>query len=144
MIPPVLWHASRADIDRPTLAGRTVGDNHQNSGLGLWCAAKPARYIAGFGATIFALTLVDHPRVKRLTIRELAAMGKPLNEPGQPGSREWFEEQGRQWAQQFDVVALVESSGEVAQAIVLSDSAIVGCERMTASDFLESVATAER
>ncbi len=133
----VLWHASRANIDRPTLAGRTVGTNHANSGLGLFCATEPASYIAGFGATVFALTLHQPLRVKRLSIRELAALG---NQPGDGPSglvdRAWFENLGRQWAQDFDVVALVESSGVVAQAIVLRDEAIAGCHRQTATEFL--------
>lgn len=140
MLPPVLWHASRASIDRPTLAGRTVGDNHANSGLGLFCATEPADYIAGFGATIFALTLVPDPQVMQLTIRELSKMGMPSESPGDPGSREWFEEQGRQWSKEFDAVALVEASGEVHQAIVLRDSAVVACEKMSLEHYLNVVA----
>lgn len=139
MLPPVLWHASRAAIDRPTLAGRTVGDNHANSGLGLFCATEPADYIARFGATIFALTLVDSPRIMPLTIQELSKMGMPMALHGETGSREWFEQQGREWAKEYDAVALVEASGEIHQAIVLRDSAIVACAKMSVEDYLRAV-----
>ena len=140
MLPPVLWHAGRASIERPTLAGRTVGDHHANSGLGLFCATEPADYIAGFGATIFALTLKPDPCVMQLTIRELSRMGWKEDAPGYPQSREWFEQQGREWAQEFDAIALVESSGEIKQAIVLRDCAIVACTKMSVEDYLETVA----
>lgn len=86
----ILWHASRADIDRPTIAGRTVGENHANSGLGLFCATAPHSYIAGFGHHIHALTIKDDPRVLTIFVRELAAMGpKGLDEEA---SRAWFEQ----------------------------------------------------
>ena len=65
MTPTKLWHASRADIARPTISGRTVGDHHDNSGLGLFCATAPEAYIANFGPYIFELDLVDDLRVKR-------------------------------------------------------------------------------
>ena len=50
-LPRRLWHASRANIERPTIAGRTEGENHANSGLGIYCATEPASYIASFGAS---------------------------------------------------------------------------------------------
>lgn len=145
MIPSVLWHASRAEMDRPTLAGRTVGDNHNNSGLGLYCATAPDGYIARFGSTIFALTLIPEPRVMELTIRELAALGRSMawSESGSTGSRAWFEELGRKWSEAFDVVALRESSGEIAQAIVLRDDAVVSCERFSAKEYLTQISTRE-
>jgi len=139
--PSKLWHAGRADIVQPTVAGRSVGNNHENSGLGLYCATVPARYITGFGETVFGLTIKSNPRVLSLSIRELAEMGQGRD--GCPRSREWFEAQGRRWSEDFDVVALVESSGAITQAIVLLDDAIVGCEKFAAKDYLERIATVD-
>lgn len=133
-----LWHASRAHIDRPTIAGRTEGDNHANSGLGLFCATTAAEYITGFGATVHELTLAPDVRVMRLTIRELAKMG--MDEQGNFRTRAQFDQLGRQWAKGYDLIELEESSGDVAQAIVLNDAAIVACKAMTAEEFLASLA----
>ena len=134
--PRRLWHASRANIERPTLAGRTEGENHANSGLGIYCATKPASYIASFGAFIHELTLRPDARVMRMTIGELSAMGWVK---GEPRERDWFEQEGRRLGQSFDLIELVEISGKVEQAIVLNDSAILECSVQSATDFLASL-----
>ena len=134
-LPTVLWHASRANIERPTIANRTEGDNHANSGLGLWCATGPHDYIAGFGATVFALTLVPNARVKEMSLSELVKLGRDE-------SREWFDALGREWSQSFDVVSLVERTGEACQAIVLNDAAIASVKRFTQEAFLAEHAQA--
>lgn len=131
----VLWHASRAVVDRPTLAGRTEGENHANSGLGLFCATGPHSYIGGFGAAIYALTLKDEPRITQMSIRELMEMGR---EGPIVRSRAWFEAEGQRLAHAFDVIELVELGGFVSQAIVLRDDAIVAVKRMTSEAFLQT------
>lgn len=134
--PRRLWHASRANIDRPTIAGRTEGENHANSGLGIYCATEPASYIASFGAFIHELTLHPEVRVMRMTISELSAMGWAK---GEPRERDWFEQEGRRLGQSFDLIELIEISGRADQAIVLNDSAIVACSVQSAADFLASL-----
>lgn len=137
--PRVVWHASRADIPCPTLAGRTVGDNHDNSGLGLYCATAPHAYIAGFGGHVFALTLSPDVRCMRLPIAELARMGRGPEER----DRAWFEAEGRRWGQACDVVELEEVDGQVQQVIVLNDAAITAVERYPAAEFLTHHAQAD-
>jgi hypothetical protein len=132
-LPRRLWHASRANIERPTLAGRTEGENHANSGLGIYCATKPANYIASFGAFIHELTLRPDVRVMRMTISELSAMGWVK---GEPRERDWFEQEGRRLGQSFDLIELIEISGLAEQAIVLNDSAILECKVQSAEAFL--------
>ena len=127
--PQVLWHASRATIERPTIANRTAGENHANSGLGLWCATWPHDYIAGFGPTVFALTLVAAPRVMQMSLGELVRLGRDE-------SREWFDALGREWGRDFNVVEIMEKTGEVHQAIVLNDDAIAAVQRFDHATFL--------
>ena len=71
-----LWHASREEIERPTIEGRTAGDNHANSGLGIYCATKPMDYICGFGGFVHELVLAPASRILRMTIPELNKMGQ--------------------------------------------------------------------
>lgn len=129
----VLWHASRADVDRPTIAGRTRGTNHANSGLGLYCATGPHDYIAGFGDTVFALTLHPQARVMRMGITQLRDLGR--SGPNEV-SREWFDQEGRRLGERFDVIDLVETNGQVDQTIVLNDAAIVAVRKFSAQAFL--------
>ena len=137
-----LWHASRANISRPTIAGRTEGDNHENSGLGIFCATEPADYIAGFGSTVHEITLHHSVRVMRLKIKELAAMGRVSGEPQR--TRQWFETEGRRWGKDYDVVELVEMDGQVAQAIILNDDAIAACTARPVEAFLAGLAQPRR
>ena len=134
-VPPVVWHASRANVDRPTLGGRTVGDNHNNSGLGLFCATKAEPYISGFGDVIFKLHLIENPKVLPMTISELSQMSfqKQL---GEYASRKWFEDQGAHWAKDYDVIALVEINDDVGQVIVLHDEAIVSCDKLSKEEYM--------
>lgn len=126
----MLWHASRADIDRPTIANRTVGDGHHNSGLGLFCATAPMDYIAGFGSFIHQLTISPHAKALNMPIRELASLGYGED-------RSWFENEGRRHARKYGLIYLVEASGIVEQAIVLRDDTIVSCRKMKLEEFME-------
>jgi hypothetical protein len=135
MTPKTLWHASRADIAKPTIANRTVGDNHANSGLGLFCATAPDAYIANFGPYVFALELNAHVRVHTLRIEDFAALSRDRQR-----DRNWFEAQGREWAQQYDVVLIQEIDGRTAQAIIVSDAAIARVTRYDAPAFLSGPA----
>jgi hypothetical protein len=131
--PLVLWHASRADIDRPTIAGRTVGENHANSGLGLFCATAPHAYIAGFGPHVHALTIKEDAKAFTLWVRELAAMGpRDLNEED---SRVWFEQEGQRLSKEYDLIHLKESNGNIEQAIILHDAAIVSSTRFSMEEY---------
>lgn len=131
--PLVLWHASRADVDRPTIAGRTEGANHGNSGLGIFCATGPHDYIGGFGDAIHSLTLREDARVKTITVRELYDMG--VDPEGDERDRAWFDAEGRRLAEKHDVVLIAESSGWTSQAIILRDDAVVSSRRMTKEEF---------
>lgn len=132
--PRLLWHASRADIDRPTLAGRTVGDNHDNSGLGIFCATEPHDYIIGFGEFVHELTVRPDAKVLRMTLAEFAALSRrPWQENGH---REWFEQEGRRLAQEYDLVDLVEITGVVEQSIILRDEAIVASRKFSAQEYM--------
>ena len=131
--PLVLWHASRADVDRPTIAGRTEGTNHGNSGLGIFCATGPHDYIGGFGDAIHSLTLRADARVKTITVRELYEMGERPN--GDERDRAWFDAEGRRLAERHDVVLIAESSGWTSQAIILRDDAVASSRRMTKEEF---------
>lgn len=131
--PLVLWHASRADIDRPTIAGRMEGTNHGNSGLGIFCATGPHDYIGGFGDAIHSLTLRADARVKTITVRELYEMGETPN--GDERDRAWFDAEGRRLAEKHDVILIAESSGWTSQAIILRDDAVVSSRRMTREEF---------
>ena len=132
MTPTKLWHASRADIARPTLSGRTVGDHHDNSGLGLFCATEPAAYIANFGPYVFELDLVDDLRVKRLTIGEFAALSRSAGD-----TRAEFAALGRQWSDEYDCLAIEEVDGQVRQMVILSDRAIANATRHDVQGFLD-------
>lgn len=138
--PRRLWHASRANIDRPTIAGRTEGENHTNSGLGIYCATEPASYIAGFGSFIHELTLHPGARIMRMTISELSAMGW-VKYNDEPRERDWFEQEGRRLGKSFDLIELIEISGRAEQAIVLNDHIIVHSTVQSAADFLASVSS---
>lgn len=132
--PRVVWHASRADIERPTLEGRTLGDNHANSGLGIFCGAEPHSYLAGFGETVFALTLAPDARALQMSISELARMGRSAH--GGVLERAWFESEGRRLAQGYDLIELVEIHGKVEQVILPRDEAVVAVEKMMRETFL--------
>lgn len=131
-LPAVVWHASRTDIDRPTLAGRVAGPYHANSGLGLFCGTQPSNYLAGFGSTIFALTLNPESRVLAMDVPAL----RHLDQPEEERDRQWFEAEGRRLAADYDVIALMESSGSIDQVILLTDNAIVSAAKMSAETFL--------
>lgn len=133
----VVWHASRADIERPTLDGRTEGDNHANSGLGLFCGAGPDSYLAGFGPHLFALTLAPNLRRLRWTITDLRTVGD------RDAPRSWFEEKGRELAQSFDLIELEENNGIVSQVIVLNEQIITDVKRFTREEFLTTQAVAQ-
>jgi hypothetical protein len=130
--PRILWHASRADIDRPTIAGRTEGDNHANSGLGIYCAMAPYDYINGFGAHIHALTLKEDVRVLSMKLDDLRRMGERAQDDP---DRKWYEAQGRRLARDYDIIEIVEINGAAEQAIILSDEAVVSSQRMTSEEF---------
>ena len=131
--PLTLWHASRADVDRPTIAGRTEGTNHGNSGLGIFCATGPHDYIGGFGDAIHSLTLRADARTRTITVRELYEMGEAPN--GDERDRAWFNAEGRRLAEKHDVVLIAESSGWVSQAVILRDDAVASSRRMTREEF---------
>lgn len=136
MKPLVLWHASRADIPRPTLAGRIPGsDTHANSGLGLFCATAPDDYIAGFGPYVFEIELVSSARVKRLTIGEFARLSRSAGE-----TWEDFRNLGQQWAQDYECVAIEENDGNIHQMVILSESAIGRVNRHGREHFLDQLA----
>lgn len=128
----VLWHASRApeSVTRPTLAGRTTGEGHANSGLGLFCASGPHDYLVGFGATVFELTLREGVRRRTLPMRDFIAVSHQTHE------REGFEALGRLWAHPWDVVDVLEMEGWHSQSIILADGAIERVQRHTAEQFL--------
>ncbi len=128
-----LWHASRADVERPTIAGRTEGRNHGNSGLGIFCATGPHDYIGGFGESIHSLTLRPDARSTTITVRELYEMGS--NDEGDERDRRWFEAEGRRLAEDHDVVLIAESSGWISQAVILRDDAVASSQRMTKEEF---------
>lgn len=134
-ISPVVWHASRADIDRPTLLGRTVGDNHANSGLGIFCATEADPYIAGFGDFIFELHLKENPKVFPLTIPQLREMGY---QDHIQTTREWFEEKGKALSSEYDLIALVEISGNVDQVILLRDDVVESVVKHSVENFKQS------
>lgn len=132
--PPVLWHASRSAVDRPTLEGRIAGDNHANSGLGLWCATAPHGYLSGFGSTVHALTLASDLRVLTLPLSEVAAMGR--HGQGSPAEdRAWFEAHGRRLAETYELLVILEHNGFSSQAIVLKDEAIADSMAMPVALF---------
>lgn len=120
----VLWHAGRADVDRPTIAGRTAGEHHGNSGLGLFCATLPRDYIRGFGEHLYALTVAEGARVLHWSIHDLRQASDALD------SRGAFEGEGRRLAQDFDLIEIEEIDGTVEQVIVLNDAAIVSVDRI--------------
>lgn len=134
-----LWHASRFEIDRPTLAGRSAGANHANSGLGLFCATHPRDYLTGFGDHLLELTLRPGLRVMALTIDGLVRFDRAA---GGGQDRSWFEAEGRRLAQDYDLIALVEIDGTVEQAIVLSDDAILTSTPLSLEAFNERVVAA--
>lgn len=133
---PILWHASRADISRPTLSGRVPGeDTHANSGLGLFCATAPDDYIVGFGPHVFEIKLVPNARIKLLTIGEFARLSLG-------GGYTWedFAVLGRQWAQDYDCVAIEELDGHAHQMVILSEAAIADVQRHSREHFLDHLA----
>jgi len=132
--PITLWHASRADIERPTIAGRTEGDHHANSGLGIYCATGPHSYIAGFGGDVHALEMRSDTRIMDMSVEELRRMG---DEREGARDRDWFDAQGRRLAQDHDVIMLREDNGLSTQAIILNDEAVASSRRMDATAFKE-------
>lgn len=128
----ILWHGSRAPegVMRPTLAGRTEGDGHANSGLGLFCASGPHDYLIGFGTAVFELTLRADVRRQAMPLHDFMEVSHRWRE------REEFEALGRSWAQQWDVVDLIERQGWHSQSIVLTDRAIENARRYTTEQFL--------
>lgn len=134
----ILWHASRADVERPTIAGRTQGSNHANSGLGIYCAAGPHDYISGFGDAIHELMIRSDARVTSMSVRELHDMGEDYMAGDQDGpvrDRAWFDAEGRRLARDHDVVLIRESNGYASQAIILNDDAVASSIRLTREEF---------
>lgn len=129
--PRVVWHAGRACLDRPTISGCTTGNNHANSGLGLFCATGPHDYIAGFGGWVYRMELAADLRIMRMETLDLAKMGRQFHD------RDEFDRYGRELARQYDLIELAEINGDVAQCIILNDEAIVACQRMGIADFQE-------
>lgn len=109
-----------------------MGDHHDNSGLGLFCATAPDDYIANFGPYIFELDLVDDLRVKRLTIGEFAALSRSAGT-----TRAEFEALGLRWSDQYDCLAIEEVDGQVCQMVILSDRAIASATRHDVQEFLD-------
>ncbi len=130
--PLTLWHASRADIERPTIAGRTEGDHHANSGLGIFCATGPHDYIVNFGGDVHALVIREDARIMDLTIPELRIMGETRD-----GERDraWFDAEGRRLGKDFDVIMLRETDGLSTQAVILNDEAVASSRRMDEKTF---------
>ena len=136
--PIVLWHASRADIGRPTIEGRTDGDHHANSGLGIYCATEPHDYIIGFGNHVHKMELAANARIGRITVRDLQDMGH--TETGEH-DRACFEQERTRRAQEHDVLLVLEANGYPSQSIILNDAVIAQSERMTKEDFLSQSIT---
>ena len=130
-----LWHASRSDVERPTIAGRTEGTNHDNSGLGIYCATGPHDYISGFGDAIHSLVMRPDVRVMEMSIEDLRLMGSHGSDIDDGKDRAWFEAQGRRLAVEFDVVLIREDNGYASQAIILTDDAVASSTRMTRDEF---------
>lgn len=130
--PLTLWHASRADIERPTIVGRTEGDHHPNSGLGIFCATGPHSYIAGFGADVHALVIRDDARIMDLTVSDLRKMGEVGDDER---DRVWFDARGRELAKDFDVIMIREGNGLSTQAIILNDEVVSSSRRMDVAEF---------
>lgn len=126
-----LWHASRFDIERPTLSGRIPGDTHDNSGLGIFCATVADPYITGFGDHIFALEIDPLARRPNMTIREFGALSRAPDR-----DRAWFEAYGQELAQDYDVLDIEETDGDVLQSVILSDHAVLAFKRYTVEAFL--------
>ena len=127
-----LWHASRCNIVRPTIEGRVAGDNHDNSGLGIYCSTKPDDYIANFGDYIFQIDLRPDVKVKRITISDLADISRdPAHDRG------WFERLGHEWGKLYDIVELEEKDGVVAQAIILRNEAVIRVQRHNPDEFMK-------
>ncbi len=128
-----VWHASRANIERPTIADRTVGGNHANSGLGIFCASGPHDYISGFGKHIFSLTLKDDLRVIKLTIPELRDLSFKVTT--EEKDRSWFEEYGKKLSDTYDLIELVELDDFVSQVILLRDDIIISSKKFSNEEF---------
>jgi hypothetical protein len=130
-----LWHASRSDVERPTIAGRTEGENHDNSGLGIYCATGPHDYIDGFGDSIHSLVMRPDVRIMEMSIEDLRLMGSQGSDIEDGRDRAWFEAEGRRLAARFDVVLIREDNGYASQAVILTDDAIASSIRMTRDEF---------
>jgi hypothetical protein len=131
--PMTLWHGSRANVERPTIAGRVAGDNHSNSGLGIFCATGPHDYVARFGDAIHAMTIKDDARIMTISTEQLQAMGETKD--GDVRSRDWFDAKGRDLAKDFDVAMIAEHDGWTSQAIILRDDAVASSKSMTKDEF---------
>lgn len=131
--PMILWHGSRADVERPTIAGRVAGNNHSNSGLGIFCATGPHDYVARFGDAIHAMTIKDDARIMTISTEQLQAMGETKD--GDVRSRDWFDARGRDLAKDFDVAMIAEHDGWTSQAIILRDDAVASSTAMTKDEF---------
>lgn len=127
----ILWHASRNDISRPTIEGRKPGENHENSGLGIYCSTSPEEYVVNFGSHIFQIHLRQDVRVKRMDISELLRLSG-----GGRHDREWFDDLGRQLGQKYDIIDLIEKDGLATQAVILNDEAIDHVIRLTPEEYL--------
>lgn len=136
--PRLVWHATRSDIERPTIAGRTAGDNHANSGLGIFCASFADDYLYMFGEFIHELTLRDDARALRMPTTQLRLMGYDQD---REVDREWFEAQGRKLGQQYDLIELEEIDGQVNQVILLNDEVIVSSRKLEPDAFQVAMAT---
>ena len=132
--PRVLWHASRANINRPTISGRTEGSHHANSGLGIFCATAPHEYLSGFGSSFHALTLSPDARALKMWTRDLARMGRGNWEEGD-NDRQWFEQEGRRLGKEYDIIELVEIEGNVEQVIILNDEVVLSSAKLSLDEF---------
>jgi hypothetical protein len=130
--PFTLWHASRADIDRPTIEGRIAGDNHANSGLGIYCATDAHDYIKNFGNHIHKMEVVDNARISRITVDDLRKMGSTGDNQN---DRDWFEQERERLSKDYDVLLLTEQNGYASQAIILHNSAIASSQKVSIDDF---------
>ena len=146
-----LWHASRSDVERPTVSGRITGEHHANSGLGLFCATAPHSYIAGFGDHIHEITLKPGTRILHMDLGELQKMGEaPRVEPHRKwfesegftltGERDraWFEAEGFRLSEDHDIIMIRERNGYASQAVILHDDCVEMTKAHSKADFLAS------
>lgn len=132
--PITLWHASRSDVERPSVAGRIPGEHHNNSGLGLFCATGPHSYITGFGDHVHEITLKPGTRIMDMTVGELHKMSDAFG----GRDRAWFEGEGNRLTKEYDIIMIKEKNGYASQAIILHDDCVDTTKAHSKEAFLEN------